>query len=68
MGKNFVHIQDGTGSAGTNDLTITTQDVVRVGDQVVATGVVTVARDFGAGYSYPLILEEASVTSSDARH
>ncbi len=68
MGKNFVHIQDGTGSAGANDLTITTQDVVHVGDRVVVTGVVTIDRDFGAGYSYPLILEEATVARSDAGH
>lgn len=68
MGKNFVHIQDGTGAAGTNDLTVTTQDVVHVGDQVMATGLVTVARDFGAGYSYPLILEEATVSPANAGH
>jgi hypothetical protein len=43
-------------------LTVTTQDVVKVGDQVTVTGLVTLNRDFGAGYSYPLILEEATVT------
>ncbi len=62
MGKNFFHLQDGSGKAGANDLTVTTQDTVHVGDQVVVTGLVTVNRDFGAGYSYPLILEEATVT------
>lgn len=67
MGKNFIHIQDGTGRAGANDLTVTTQDLVHVGDQVVATGLVTVARDFGAGYAYPLILEEATVSEADSR-
>jgi sporulation protein YlmC with PRC-barrel domain len=61
MGKNFFHIQDGSGKAPANDVTVTTQDVVKVGDQVVVTGVVTVNRDFGAGYSYPLIVEEATV-------
>jgi hypothetical protein len=65
MGKNFLHIQDGTGTAGTNDLTVTTQDVARVGDQVVVTGVVSVNRDFGAGYSYPLIIEEAAVVPTN---
>jgi hypothetical protein len=64
MGRNFIHIQDGTGPAGANDLTVTTHDVVHVGDQVVVTGLVTVARDFGAGYSYPLILEDATVSIS----
>jgi RecJ-like exonuclease len=61
MGKNFFHVQDGSGKSGANDLTVTTQDVVKVGDQVTVTGVVTVNRDFGAGYSYPLIVEEATV-------
>ena len=64
MGKNFFHIQDGSGKAPANDLTVTTQDVVKVGDQVTVTGVVTVNRDFGAGYSYPLIVEEATVKPS----
>jgi hypothetical protein len=62
MGKNFFHLQDGSGKAGANDLTVTTQETVHVGDQVVVTGLVTVNRDFGAGYSYPLIVEEATVT------
>jgi hypothetical protein len=64
MGKNFFHLQDGSGKSPANDLTVTTQDVVKVGDQVTVTGLVTVNRDFGAGYSYPLILEEATVTPS----
>jgi hypothetical protein len=68
MGKNFIHIQDGTGRADANDLTVTTQDVLHVGDRVVVTGLVTLDRDFGAGYSYPLILEEATVSISDAKH
>jgi RecJ-like exonuclease len=63
MGKNFFHLQDGSGKAPANDLTVTTQEIVKVGDQVTVTGLVTVNRDFGAGYSYPLILEEATVTA-----
>ncbi|MFZ5875940.1 MAG: OB-fold nucleic acid binding domain-containing protein [Nitrospirota bacterium] len=64
MGKNFFHLQDGSGNAPANDLTVTTQEMVKVGDQVTVTGLVTVNRDFGAGYSYPLILEEATVVPS----
>lgn len=67
MGKNFFHLQDGSGNAGNNDLTVTTQDEVRVGDEVVVTGLVTVNRDFGAGYSYPLIVEEATVAKGAGR-
>lgn len=61
MGKNFLHLQDGTGDKGTNDLTVTTQQAVRVGDQVIVTGTVNTDKNFGAGYSYDLILEEATV-------
>jgi hypothetical protein len=67
MGKNFFHIQDGSGKAGANDLTVTTQQDVHVGDDVLVTGLVTLNRDFGAGYSYPLILEEATVEKAVGR-
>lgn len=64
MGRNFVHIQDGTGDAkaGTNDLTVTSKQTAALGDQVTITGTVVLNRDFGAGYSYPLLIEEASIT------
>jgi hypothetical protein len=67
MGRNFFHIQDGSGKAGANDLTVTTQQDVHVGDDVLVTGLVTLNRDFGAGYSYPLILEEATVEKAVGR-
>ena len=62
MGKNWLHLQDGSGSEGTNDLTVTTDAVVAVGDLVLVSGVVSVDRDFGFGYSYDIILEDAKVT------
>ena len=62
MGKNWAHIQDGTGSSGTNDLTVTTADTTRVGDTVLVSGKITLNKDFGAGYKYALILEDARVT------
>jgi hypothetical protein len=61
MGKNWVHLRDGTGGQGSNDLTVTTGDHVAVGDVVVARGKVTTDRDFGSGYAYPVMLEEAKV-------
>lgn len=62
--RNFIHIQDGTGDAKTetNDLTGTTTQLPNVGDEVVLTGVVVVNRDFGLGYLFPRLLEEATVT------
>lgn len=62
MGKNWAHVQDGTGSAGTNDLTVTTQDAAKVGDTVLVSGTITLNKDFGAGYFYALIIEEAKLT------
>ncbi len=62
MGKNWLHLQDGSGSKGTNDLTVTTGAIAKVGDVVLVNGVVSVDRDFGFGYSYEVILEDAKVT------
>lgn len=62
MGRNFVHVQDGTGDAASNNLVVTSKQTASVGDQVKISGVVVVNRDFGAGYSYPLLIEEASIT------
>jgi hypothetical protein len=61
MGANWIHVQDGTGAAGTNDLTVTTDAKVAVGDVVVVRGKVVTDKDFGAGYKYAVIVEKASV-------
>jgi hypothetical protein len=62
MGKNWLHLRDGSGSEGTNDLTVTTTTTVKVGDVVLVSGVVSVDRDFGYGYEYEVLLEDAKVT------
>ena len=63
MGKNWLHIQDGSGSAddGNNDLTVTTSTPAAVGDTVLVIGLASTDRDFGAGYKYGIILEDAKV-------
>lgn len=63
-GRNFVHVQDGTGDAGSNNLVVTSKQTANVGDKVTISGVVVVNRDFGAGYLYPLLIEEATITPS----
>ena len=63
MGKTFLHLRDGTGSEGSNDLTVTTRDAVQLKSIVTATGVLTTDKDFGAGYKYDVILEDASVSA-----
>ena len=64
MGRNFVHVQDGSGEAakGNHNLIVTSKQTANVGDQVAVSGVVVVNRDFGSGYSYPLLIEDASIT------
>jgi len=62
LGKNWVHIQDGTGTAGSNDLLLTTTDPAKVGDTVLATGKVAINQDFGSGYKYAVLVETAKVT------
>jgi len=61
MGKNFLHLSDGSGAEGTNDLTVTSQETAKVNDVVEINGLVSVNRDFGFGYNYPLLLEEATI-------
>jgi hypothetical protein len=63
MGKNWVHIQDGTGSPekGTNELVVTTDAVASIGDVVTATGMVSPDKDFGYGYRYDVIMEKAEL-------
>jgi hypothetical protein len=62
LGKNWLHIRDGSGKDGSNDLTITTDTSAKVGDTVLVKGTVGVDRDFGAGYKYAVIIENAKVT------
>jgi len=63
MGKNWLHVRDGSGAEGTNDLTVTTAGTVpNVGDTVVVKGTVALNKDFGMGYQYDIIVEDAEVT------
>jgi hypothetical protein len=63
MGKNWVHLQDGTGDQdkGTHNLVVTTQDLPGVGDVVTITGTLAKDKDFGAGYRYDVIVEGATL-------
>ena len=63
MGKNWIHIKDGTGSAGTDDLAVTTSSSAKVGDMVLVRGKLSTDKDFGFGYKYDLIVENANVTT-----
>ena len=61
MGKNWIHVQDGTG-----DMTVTTAATaapVALGDVVVLRGTIAVGKDFGGGYSYAVIVEDAALVT-----
>src|SRR3989304_4667366 len=62
MNRNWIHIQDGTADNDGYDLIITSSDVVSVGDIIVAEGTLAVDKDFGAGYRYSVIIENAKLT------
>lgn len=64
LGKNWVHIQDGTDYEGNFDLTITTTEQVKMGNVVGFEGTIILNKDFGAGYKYDVIMENATVDST----
>jgi hypothetical protein len=63
MGKNWLHLRDGSGAAasGSNDILVTTSQTAKKGDVVTAKGIVRTDKDFGAGYSYKVLIEEATL-------
>ena len=64
MGTNWIHIQDGSGkqAEGNHDLTVTSHTQVKVGDTILVQAPLTLQKDFGYGYKYDLIMEDANVT------
>lgn len=64
MGANWIHLQDGSGSAKgkDDDIAVTTQDNAAVGDVVTARGTVGLDKDIGAGYFFPVLIEKASLS------
>ncbi len=57
MGRNWIHIQDGTGEE--LDLTVTTAENIPLGHVVTLEGTIALNKDFGAGYRYDIIMEGA---------
>jgi hypothetical protein len=63
MGRNWIHLQDGSGDPITNthDLVITTSEQVKADDIITVEGVLTTNKDFGYGYKYDAIIEKAII-------
>ena len=64
MGRNWLHLADGTvGPDGEREVTVSTEDIAAVGSTVVVRGTVATDRDFGSGYHYSVLIEDAKVTA-----
>ncbi|MDH5717115.1 MAG: DNA-binding protein [Spirochaetia bacterium] len=61
MGKNWLHLQDGTGKNDANDITITTKGKISLGDIVLISGKISYDKDIGSGYFYKAIIEDAEI-------
>lgn len=61
MNRNWIHIQDGSASGEPADLTVTTTETIPMGAVVTVEGRIALNKDFGAGYKYEIILEDAQV-------
>jgi len=61
MGRNWIHVQDGSEYNGAFDLTITTDSELAVGDTVTFEGRITLKKDFGYGYFYDVIMEDGKL-------
>lgn len=62
MKKNWIHLQDGTDFSGKFDFVVTTDQDVKVGDKVTVEGTITLDKDFGFGYYYEVLMEDAKVS------
>jgi hypothetical protein len=63
MGKNWLHLQDGTGdpTQNTYDLVVTSADIPEKGEIITVEGVLSANKDFGYGYKYSVILEDVAI-------
>ncbi|WCC44697.1 hypothetical protein PJW08_14055 [Tenacibaculum finnmarkense] len=61
MGVNFIHLQDGTTGNGQYDITVTGNEIVKIGDIITLKGTVILNKDFGAGYVFDVLIEKAVV-------
>jgi hypothetical protein len=63
LGKTWIHLQDGSGTQATRDfdLAVTTKGTSKLGEVITIKGTLRLARDFGSGYTYPVIVEDAKI-------
>lgn len=59
MDRNWIHLKDG--SKDDYDLVVTSKELVREGQKITVKAIVTLNKDFGAGYKYDIILENGTI-------
>ena len=62
MKKNWITLEDGTGTAPDNKLVATTKESINIGDTLTVKGILKTNIDLGAGYNYKVIIEDAKFT------
>lgn len=64
MSKNWVHLRDGSGGHATGDfnLVVTSKSIPAEGEVVLVNGTLYKNKDFGGGYKYDVIIEDAEFT------
>ncbi len=62
MNRNWIHLRDGSGEGAGADLAVTSAAAVKVGQTILVRGVAAEDKDFGYGYHYDILIEEADVT------
>ena len=63
MNRNWLHLRDGSGKEGTNDITVTTMHTSSVGEVVTVSGRLETDKNLGGGYHYAVIIQDASITT-----
>jgi hypothetical protein len=63
LGRSFLRVRDGSESGEVKDLLVTTEATPAVGSRVLVEGKVTTDKDYGAGYVYPVLIEDAVLKS-----
>lgn len=61
MDINWIHIKDGTSFNGKSDVTATSKTEVKLGDTISIEGKVTLNKNFGSGYVYDILIEDATI-------
>jgi hypothetical protein len=61
MGKNWIHLRDGSAANANGDILVTSANAAKLGDIVTVKGVVRNDKDFGAGYFYKVLIEDATL-------